>query len=106
LRWRALPLRRPFPAEPRRRAVARVPASKPIATAAVELGVSRSAIHKTASILSGEARPSHQGVHPLIDALVETGHRAKLCCQLFGGGRSGYYRCRKRPISPKQLRCQ
>ncbi len=42
----------------------------------------------------------------MIDALVETGHRAKLCCRLLGVSSPGYYKYKKRPMSPTQMRRQ
>ena len=42
----------------------------------------------------------------MIDALVETGHRAKLCCRLLGVISPGYYKYKKRPMSPTQMRRQ
>ncbi len=42
----------------------------------------------------------------MIDALVETGLRAKLCCRLLGISSPGYYKYKKRPMSPTQMRRQ
>ena len=42
----------------------------------------------------------------MIDGLVETGHRAKLCCRLLGVSSPGYYKYKKRPMSPTQMRRQ
>lgn len=42
----------------------------------------------------------------MIDALVEDGHRAKLCCRLLEVSSPGYYKYKKRPLSPTQMRRQ
>ena len=42
----------------------------------------------------------------MIDALVETGHRAKLCCRQLGVSSPGYSKYKKRPMSPTQMRRQ
>jgi len=42
----------------------------------------------------------------MIDALVEAGHRAKQCCRLLGVSSPGYYKYKKRPLSPTQMRRQ
>lgn len=42
----------------------------------------------------------------MIDALVASGHRAKLCCRLVGVSSPGYSRYKNRPISPTQMRRQ
>ncbi|GAA1118508.1 hypothetical protein GCM10009582_14660 [Arthrobacter flavus] len=44
--------------------------------------------------------------HPMIDALVETGHRVELCCRFLGVSISGCYKYRKRPLSPTEMRRQ
>jgi transposase len=42
-------------------------------------------------------------IHLDVDALVETGHRAKLCRRSLGVSSPGYFKYRKRPLSPTQM---
>jgi len=42
----------------------------------------------------------------VIDTLVDTGLPAKICCRVLGVSSPGYYKYRKRPISPTQMRRQ
>jgi len=42
----------------------------------------------------------------MIDALVEDGHRAKVCCRLLEVSSPGYYKYKKRPLAPTQMRRQ
>ena len=42
----------------------------------------------------------------MIDTLVDTGLPAKICCRVLGVSSPGYYKYRKRPISPTQMRRQ
>lgn len=42
----------------------------------------------------------------MIDTLVDTGLPAKICCRVLGVRSPGYYKYRKRPISPTQMRRQ
>ena len=39
----------------------------------------------------------------MIDKLVDAGLPAKVCCRVLGVSSPGYYKYRKRPISPTQL---
>ena len=78
----------------------------------IELGKARKrirqleevAILKKVSKLFGQDRPRPKGVHLMIDAVVGTGHRAKLCCRRLGVSSLGYDRHKKRPMSPTQMR--
>ena len=56
------------------------------------------------AVWGGPAQPTR--IHPMIDGLVETGHRAKLCCRLLGVSSPGYYKYKKRPMLPTQMRRQ
>jgi len=62
------------------------------------------AVLKKVSKLFGQDRPRPKGVHLMIDAVVGTGHRAKLCCRRLGVSSLGYDRYKKRPMSPTQMR--
>lgn len=42
----------------------------------------------------------------MIDALVVAGHPVLTCCRVLGVSKPGYYRYRRRPTSPTQLRRQ
>ena len=42
----------------------------------------------------------------MIDRLVDAGLPAKVCCRVLGVSSPGYYRYRRRPISPTQMRRQ
>jgi putative transposase len=42
----------------------------------------------------------------VIDTLVDTGLPAKICCRVLGVSSPGYFKYRKRPISPTQMRRQ
>lgn len=42
----------------------------------------------------------------MIDALVAAGHPVLTCCRVLGFSKPGYYRYRRRPASPTQLRRQ
>jgi putative transposase len=42
----------------------------------------------------------------VIDKLVDAGLPAKVCCRVLGVSSPGYYKYRKRPISPTQMRRQ
>ncbi len=104
---------RPFPAEFRRRAVALVRAGKPIATAAVELGVSAAAIHNwvrqdqidqgerpgIATPESIELAKAKKRIRQLEEELVILRKASKL----FGEDRPGP-KYKKRPLSPTRMR--
>lgn len=64
------------------------------------------AILRTASKLFEEDRPHPRWIHPMIDALVASGHRVKLCCRLLSVSSPSYYRYKNRPLSPTQMRRQ
>ena len=42
----------------------------------------------------------------MIDKLVDAGLPARVCCRMLGVSSPGYYKYRKRPISPTQMRRQ
>lgn len=42
----------------------------------------------------------------MIDILVDVGFPAKVCCRKLGVSSLGYYKYRKRPLSPTQMRLQ
>ena len=43
-------------------------------------------------------------IHPVVDRLIESGYRAKLCCRLLGVSSPGYYKYKNRALSPTQMR--
>lgn len=40
----------------------------------------------------------------MIDTLVDAGFSVKICCTVLGVSRQGYYRYRRRPMSPTMMR--
>jgi putative transposase len=42
----------------------------------------------------------------MIDSLIETGHRVKLCCRLLRVSNPSFYKYKKRLLLPTQMRRQ
>ena len=48
--------------------------------------------------------PGHKGIHSVVDALVQEGNRAKVCCRLLCASRPRHERYKNRVLPPTQIR--